>query len=73
VWSGRGANLLEVGRDGGEGEDLEAEDIEAVLRVVVDRVLFAGGGLTDHGPASHHRVSLSWTRSRWSPLSKGFA
>jgi hypothetical protein len=36
-------------------------------------VLFAGGGLTDHEPASHHRVSLSWTRSRWSPLSKGFA
>ena len=31
VWSGRGGkgNLLEVGRDGGEGEDLEAEDVEA--------------------------------------------
>jgi hypothetical protein len=63
---GRGeANLLDVGRDGGEGEDLEAEDVDAVLRVVLHLVLLfrvpltggtGGWALPDHEPASHHRA-----------------
>lgn len=71
---GRGAaDLLEVGRDGGEGEDLEAEDVEAVLRIVLHLVLLlllpldgaAGcGAMPDHEAASHHRVASAapaWT------------
>jgi hypothetical protein len=56
------ANLLELGRDGGEGEDLEAEDVEAVLRVVLHLVLLrlaasaAAAPLPHDEPAGHHRA-----------------
>jgi hypothetical protein len=58
-------DLLEVGRDGGEGEDLKAEDVEAVVRVVLHLVVLrlpfaaATGALPDHEPACHHRVAFA--------------
>jgi hypothetical protein len=58
-------DLLEVGRDGGEGEDLKAEDVEAVVRVVLHLVVLhlpfaaASGALPDHEPAFHHRVAFA--------------
>lgn len=79
---GRGeAHLLEVGRDGGEGEDLEAEDVDAVLRVVLHLVLLlrfplaggnGGGALPDHEPASHHRAvpGPAWTSAAESTRTK---
>ena len=63
-FGGTRANLLEVGRDGGEREDLEAEDVDAMVRVVLHLVLLrlplagatGGGPLPDHEPSSHHRA-----------------
>ena len=82
-FGGTRANLLEVGRDGGEREDLEAEDVDAMVRVVLHLVLLrlplagdtGGGPLPDHEPSSHHRAvpGPAWTFAAESTRPKGCA